>query len=75
MGAHFAPFPEEAAMNDKEQAGVPYTAQEAAERLDVDVKTVYEGIRKGDIPAFRVSGVIRIPRPAFNELLRSGKVA
>ena len=63
-------------MNEKQApTELPYTAQEVAELARVDVKTVYEGIRKGDIPAFRISGVLRIPRPALHELLRSGKVA
>jgi hypothetical protein len=29
----------------------------------MNIKTVYEGIRRGDIPAFRVGKIYRIPRP------------
>lgn len=50
----------------------PYTAKEAAARARVNVKTIYEGIAKGDIDAFRINKVLRIPRPAFDAKLRGG---
>lgn len=39
----------------------------------MNIKTVYEGIRRGDIPAFRVGKIYRIPRPTFDQMLRDGK--
>lgn len=50
----------------------PYTAKEAADALGVDIKTIYAGIAKGDIDAFRINKVLRIPRPAFDAKLRGG---
>ena len=58
---------------ENEQA--PYTVKQAAKKAKVNIKTLYEAVRKGDVPHFRVNKVIRIPRPAFDELLRQGKIA
>jgi excisionase family DNA binding protein len=52
----------------------PYTVKQAAAKAKVNIKTLYEGVRKGDVPSFKVNNAIRIPRPAFDELLRQGKV-
>lgn len=38
------------------------TVREAAEILGVNIKTIYEAIRKGTIPAIRIGRVIRISR-------------
>ena len=59
-------------MSDKPEP--PYTPKEAAAKARVNIKTLYEGIRGGDVPAFRVNRVLRIPRQAFDALLRDGKV-
>lgn len=59
-------------MSDKSEP--PYTAKEAAAKARVNIKTLYEGIERGDVPAFRVNKVLRIPRPAFDALLRAGKI-
>jgi excisionase family DNA binding protein len=59
-------------MSDKTEP--PYTPEEAAAKARVNIKTLYEGIHGGDIPAFRVNKVLRIPRPAFDALLRDGKI-
>jgi excisionase family DNA binding protein len=59
-------------MSDKPER--PYTAKEAAAKARVNIKTLYEGVRSGDIPAFRVNKILRIPRPAFDALLRDGKI-
>jgi excisionase family DNA binding protein len=60
---------------DEEQVNTdaPYTAREAAKKARVNIKTIYEGVRNGTVPSFRVNDTIRIPRPAFDALLRSGK--
>jgi excisionase family DNA binding protein len=52
----------------------PYTPKEAAAKARVNIKTLYEGIRAGDVPAFRVNKVFRIPKPAFDAMLREGKI-
>jgi excisionase family DNA binding protein len=62
-------------MMDEEISGAPYTVEEVAQKLDVNVKTAYEAIRRKEIPSIRFGRTIRVPRPAFNELLRRGKVA
>jgi len=43
------------------------TAQEIALELRVDVASVYRAIRRGDLPAVRLSehGALRIPRAAL----------
>lgn len=51
----------------------PVTPKEAAEILGINKKSVYEGIKNGEIPHFALGRLLLIPRPAFNELLRSGK--
>jgi excisionase family DNA binding protein len=51
----------------------PVTPKEAAEILGINKKSVYEGIKKGEIPHFALGRLFLIPRPAFNELLRSGR--
>lgn len=52
----------------------PYTPKEAAAKARVNIKTLYEGIHSRTIPAFRVNKTFRIPRPAFDALLREGKI-
>jgi len=55
-----------------DEADKPYTPKEFAKKARVNVKTVYEGIRNGTVPHFRVNEVIRIPRAAGDKLLREG---
>jgi excisionase family DNA binding protein len=59
-------------MNDKPN-DKPYGIKEAADRADVDIKTMYEAVHLGQVPAFRVGKIFKIPRPAFDALLREGK--
>jgi excisionase family DNA binding protein len=40
---------------------------EIAERLDLSVVRVYQLINKGDIPAVRIAGRVRVPRRAFEQ--------
>lgn len=40
-------------------------AGEAAEILRTDVRTVRRGIARGDLPAVRVNGTVRIPTDRF----------
>jgi excisionase family DNA binding protein len=53
----------------------PLTVKEIAEILNCNPKTVYEAVRKGQIPAIRVSKLFLIPRAAFEKLLRDGATA
>jgi excisionase family DNA binding protein len=52
----------------------PYTPKEAALKARVNLKTLYQGIHAGTVPAFRVSKVFRIPRHAFDAMLKNGKI-
>lgn len=45
------------------------SVREVAERLGLNVKSVYSGIRVGEIPSLRVGGRILIPRAALARLL------
>ena len=50
------------------------SVQELAERWAVDVKTIYQAIECGQLPAIRLSRrVIRIPRVAIEALERGEK--
>jgi hypothetical protein len=50
----------------------PVSAKEAAAAIGCNVKGIYEGMRTGQIPCFRVGKLMFIPRPAFESLLRDG---
>jgi excisionase family DNA binding protein len=50
----------------------PVTVKEAAERLNCNPKTIYEAIKKKQIPAIHVGKLLLIPRPWFEALLRDG---
>jgi len=52
-----------------------YTPDELAEVLGVGRKTVYDGLRNGKIPAFRLGKKYVIARTAVAEWLRSGGLA
>lgn len=45
------------------------SVQEAAARLGVHPSTIYEGIRRGEIPVIQLGSRKIIPRPAFEQLL------
>ncbi len=51
----------------------PYSVKEAADKADVDVKTMYDACHLKQVPSFRVGKLLKIPRPAFDQLLRDGK--
>lgn len=53
----------------------PYTVAEAAEKAGINVKTAYAAVRLGQWPSIRIGRAIRIPRPAFNRLIETGKTA
>lgn len=48
------------------------TAQEAAELLKVKKATVYEMVKRGDIPAVKIGKQVRIAREVLEEKLRPG---
>lgn len=47
------------------------TVSECAQALHLGRNTVYDLIRSGDLPAFRVGRVIRIPQAALHEWINS----
>lgn len=49
-----------------------YTAEEAAEILRVRRDTVYNLIKRGDLPAIRMGRVVRIPESAFRATGNTG---
>jgi excisionase family DNA binding protein len=53
----------------------PLDVKEAATEAGVDLKTMYESVRAGLVPSFRLGRLIKIPKPAFRELLRNGKIS
>jgi hypothetical protein len=57
-------------MNDDQR---PVTPKEWAEILEADPKTVYDSVKRGETPHFKIGRLIFIPRPWCNAMLRSGK--
>jgi excisionase family DNA binding protein len=53
----------------------PITAKEAAVILDCNVKSIYEAMKRGEIPVIKIGRLRFIPRPAFERLLRNGDQA
>jgi excisionase family DNA binding protein len=51
-----------------------YSVEEGAVKLDLNIKSVYEGIRAGEIPSIRIGRRILIPKLALDRLLE-GKAA
>jgi excisionase family DNA binding protein len=51
----------------------PYTVKEVAAKLDTNIKTAYDAIRRGEIPSMRVGRLILVPRAAFDRMLETGK--
>lgn len=49
------------------------TVEEAASRLDVSVRTLQRWCAMGAIPTLGLGRVIRIPRHAFEQILRNGR--
>ena len=46
-----------------------YSVEEGAEKLGVNVKTAYEGIKTGQIPSIRIGRRILIPKVPFDKML------
>ena len=46
-----------------------YTAKEAAAKLGINITSVYEGLKKGEIPSIKIGNRVLIPRAAFDRLL------
>jgi excisionase family DNA binding protein len=49
-----------------------YTAQEFADKAGVNIKTVYTGMKTGEIPSIRLGARKLIPRAAGDRLLEQG---
>jgi excisionase family DNA binding protein len=51
--------------------GTPvYRARDVAAMLDVDVSTIYRAIRTGELTAYRVGKLLRIPASAIDAYLQ-----
>jgi excisionase family DNA binding protein len=48
------------------------SVDEAAVKLNVDRKTVYEGIRRGQIPHIRCGRRVLVPQAFLNRVLEQG---
>ncbi len=57
-------------MNEKEF----YTAQELADKLRVNIMTIYRYIDKGKIEAYKIGKEFRIDCEVFNRFLQEKKV-
>ena len=56
--------------------GTPvYRAREVAMMVDVDVSTIYRAIRSGELNAYRVGKLLRIPASAIDAYLKRPAVA
>jgi excisionase family DNA binding protein len=48
-----------------------FNVEELAEILRTNTWTIYEAIRRKEIPVVRIGRVIRIPRPVIEEMLEA----
>jgi excisionase family DNA binding protein len=46
-----------------------YSVEEGAEKLGVNIKTAYEGIKAKQIPSIRIGRRILIPKGPFDKML------
>jgi excisionase family DNA binding protein len=49
-----------------------YSVEQAAQKLGLDKKTVYDAIHDGDLPSIKVGRRILVPAAAFDRLLDEG---
>lgn len=61
-----------AAEQKGEEALRPVTPKEVAATLNCNIKSVYDAIKRGEIPVIKIGRLRFIPRPAFERLLREG---
>lgn len=52
--------------------GQVYTVDQVSQILKIARSTVFQAIRKGDIPAIRVSRRVLIPKAALDRMLQNG---
>jgi excisionase family DNA binding protein len=53
----------------------PYSPKQVAKLLGCNLKSVYGGIERGEIPSVKIGRRLFIPGPAFEKLLRDGAKA
>jgi excisionase family DNA binding protein len=63
---------ERAEIIETEQPSEIVPVEEAALRLEVDESTVYERLKRGEIPFIPIGRLRKIPRAAFDYLLEHG---
>lgn len=59
----------------EESGRLCYSVEEGAEKLGVNVKTAYEGIKAGQIPSIRIGRRILIPKVPFDKMLEEPRNA
>ena len=57
-------------MNNKEF----YTIQQIMSKLQVCDETVYRWIRKGELRAIKVGGLVRVSKASFEEFMRRAEI-
>ena len=46
-----------------------YTAKEAAALLGLNIKSIYDALKRNEIPSIKIGNRVLIPRAAFDRLL------
>ena len=72
----YHPHPSREAENPREQMSTTaMTVQDVAAYLNVDPKTVYRMVKRGDLPGFKVGGSWRFRREDIDEWIAKQKEA
>lgn len=51
-----------------------YTAQEIADRLKVNIMTIYRYIKSGKLKAYKIGKEFRIDKKEFNDFLKKARI-
>jgi excisionase family DNA binding protein len=51
----------------------PYSVAEAADKANINPKTMYAAIQQGQVPTIKLGKRILIPRAAFDRMLAEGE--
>lgn len=58
-----------------QQAQQAYSVTEVAKILGLSRPTVYQALRRNELPSFRVGGKVLVPRAAVERMLAGGNTA